>query len=76
MAFMRVSLVEPLCQVSMGRIPALEYMLSGACGLLWPRPIVPGAKGCRFPMPLVLIMPIHCRVPPSMLTECLGLAPS
>jgi hypothetical protein len=23
---------------------ALEYLLSGACGLLWPRPIVPGAQ--------------------------------
>jgi hypothetical protein len=32
--FIHVSLVELLRQVVMGRIPALEYMLSGACGLL------------------------------------------
>jgi hypothetical protein len=34
MSFMRVSLVELLCQAVMGRVPALEYMLSGAHGLL------------------------------------------
>jgi hypothetical protein len=34
MVFMRVSLVELLHQAAMGRIPALEYMLSGARGLL------------------------------------------
>jgi hypothetical protein len=57
---MRVSLVEPLRQVVMGRIAALEYMLLGACGLLWPRLVVPGAKCHRFPRPLVLVMPIYC----------------
>jgi hypothetical protein len=34
MAFIRVSLVELLCQVVMEQIPALEYLLSGARGLL------------------------------------------
>jgi hypothetical protein len=34
MVFMRVSLVELLSQAAMGRIPALEYMLLGARGLL------------------------------------------
>jgi hypothetical protein len=33
MTFMRVSLVETLRQMVMGQILALEYMLSGACGL-------------------------------------------
>jgi hypothetical protein len=23
---------------------ALEYILSGVCGLMWPRPIVPGTQ--------------------------------
>jgi hypothetical protein len=34
MAFMRVSLVEPLCKAVMGWVSAVEYMLSGARGLL------------------------------------------
>jgi hypothetical protein len=51
MAFMRVSLVELLHQALMGRIPTLEYMLSGARGLLRPRLIMPGAKHHRFPRP-------------------------
>jgi hypothetical protein len=34
MTFMRVSLVELLHQAAMGRVPVLEYMLSGAHGLL------------------------------------------
>jgi hypothetical protein len=73
--FMRVSLVELLCQTVMGQIPALEYMVSGARGLLRPRPIVPSLKCCRFLKALVMIMHIRCRKPPSVLTECLGLAP-
>jgi hypothetical protein len=73
MAFMRVSLVQPLCQVAMGWIPALEYMLSGAHGLQRLRPIMPGAKCCRFLRPLMLVMPIHCRKPPCVLTGCSGL---
>jgi hypothetical protein len=43
MTFIHVSVVELLHQAAMGRIPALEYMLLGACGLLRPRPVVPGA---------------------------------
>jgi hypothetical protein len=35
---------ELLCQMTMGQIPALEYMLSVARGLMWPRPIIPGDK--------------------------------
>jgi hypothetical protein len=34
MAFMRVSLVELLCQTAMGQVREFEYMLLGACGLL------------------------------------------
>jgi hypothetical protein len=75
MAFMRVSLVEPLCQTVMGWIPALEYMLSGACGILQPCRIMLGAKCHRFLRPLVLVKHIHCRKPPDLLTGCLGLAP-
>jgi hypothetical protein len=75
MAFMRVSLVEPLRQAVMGWIPALEYMLSGARWLLRPHPIVPGAKCHRFLRPLVLVMPICYHKPPGMLTGGLGLAP-
>jgi hypothetical protein len=59
----------------MGWIPALEYMLLGVHGLLWPHPIVPGAKCHRFPRPLVLVMPIHCRNPLGMLIKCPGLSP-
>jgi hypothetical protein len=43
MAFMHVSLVELLHHVLMGWVAALEYMLSDACGLLGPRPVVPDA---------------------------------
>jgi hypothetical protein len=43
MTLMCVSLVELLRQAVMGHILALEYMLSAACGLLRPHPIVPGA---------------------------------
>jgi hypothetical protein len=43
MAFIHVSLVELLRQAEMGWVPALEYMLLGARGLLRPRPVVPGA---------------------------------
>jgi hypothetical protein len=49
MVFMRVSLTELLHHVAMGRIPALEYMLSGTRGLLRPCPVMPGAKCRRFP---------------------------
>jgi hypothetical protein len=51
MTFMRVSLVEPLRQVAMGRIPAHEYMLLGVRGLLQPCPVVSDAKCRRFPRP-------------------------
>jgi hypothetical protein len=74
MMFMRVSLVEPLRQASMGWIPAVEYMLSGVHGLLWPCPVVPGAKCHRFLRPLVLVMPIHCRKSLGVLTKCPCLA--
>jgi hypothetical protein len=43
MAFMRVSLVELLCQAVLGWIPRLDYMLSSVCGLLRPCPIMLGA---------------------------------
>jgi hypothetical protein len=43
MVFMRVSLVELPRQAAMGRVPPLEYMMSGAYGLLRPHPVVPGA---------------------------------
>jgi hypothetical protein len=74
MVFMHVSLLEPLRQAAMGRIPALEYMLSGAYGLLRPRLVVPGATCCYFSRPLVLVMPICCRKPSGVLTGCPGLA--
>jgi hypothetical protein len=51
MAFISVALVELLCQVAMEGIPALEYVLSGACGLLRPRPILLDNKCYRFPRP-------------------------
>jgi hypothetical protein len=51
MAFLRVSLVELLCQATMGWIPALEYTLSGACRLPRPHRIVPGAMCRRFLRP-------------------------
>jgi hypothetical protein len=50
MAFMCVSLVELLLK-AMEWIPALEYMLSGARGLLRPHLVVPGAKCHRFLRP-------------------------
>jgi hypothetical protein len=43
MAFMCVSQVELLCQMVMGWVPTLEYMLSGAHVLLRPRPFVSSA---------------------------------
>jgi hypothetical protein len=44
-------LVEVLCQVAMGYIPALEYLHYCAHLGLWPRPIIPGSKCRRFPRP-------------------------
>jgi hypothetical protein len=54
MAIMHVSLVELLCQAVMGWIIALEYMLSGAHELLWPHPVMPGAKCHYFSRPWCL----------------------
>jgi hypothetical protein len=51
MVIMCIPLVESLCQTWMGWIPALEYILSGMYGLLWPRPIVTGTKCHRFLRP-------------------------
>jgi hypothetical protein len=48
---MRVSLVESLCQMVMGQILVFEYVLSGACGFLWPRLIASGNKCDHFPRP-------------------------
>jgi hypothetical protein len=42
MALMHVSLLELLCEAVMGQIPALEYILSGAHGLMWLHLMVPG----------------------------------
>jgi hypothetical protein len=47
MACMRVSLVEPSFQTVMGRIPELEYMLSGVRGLLQLCPILSGNERYR-----------------------------
>jgi hypothetical protein len=41
MAFMGVFLIELLCQAAIEHIPALEYMMSGARGLLRPHRVVP-----------------------------------
>jgi hypothetical protein len=49
MVCMCVSLVELLFQMVMRRIPALECMMSGACGLLQSRPILPGSE-CYHPL--------------------------
>jgi hypothetical protein len=46
MQIMRVSLVQLVCQTMMGWILALEYTLSGTCGLLWPCLVEQGNK-CR-----------------------------
>jgi hypothetical protein len=51
MTIMCVPLVELLCKAAMGQFQALDYMLSGARGLLWPRPILRGNKCYRFPRP-------------------------
>jgi hypothetical protein len=51
MTFMCVFLVELLHHAVMRRVSALEYMLSGACGLLRQRPILPGAYGRCLPRP-------------------------
>jgi hypothetical protein len=47
MVCMRVSLVEASFQTVMGWVPALEYMLSGARGLLQPCPISSGIRSLR-----------------------------
>jgi hypothetical protein len=51
MAPLRVSSVELLCQAVMGWIPAVEYMMSGVHGLLWPCPILLGNKCYRILRP-------------------------
>jgi hypothetical protein len=39
-----VPVVELLCHTVMGQIPLLKYLLSSACGHLWPCPITLGIK--------------------------------
>jgi hypothetical protein len=51
MAIMCVSMVESLCQTPMGQILALDYVLSGAHGFLWPRLITSDNKCHCFPSP-------------------------
>jgi hypothetical protein len=51
MMIMRVSMVKLLCQMSMGRISALEYVLSGAREFLWLRLVMLGNKYRRFLRP-------------------------
>jgi hypothetical protein len=36
MVIMRIPVVELLCQMVMGWLPVLKYLLSGACGCLVP----------------------------------------
>jgi hypothetical protein len=48
MMIMCVPVVELICQAVMKWIPVLKYLLCGACGHLWPRPIVPCIKCHRF----------------------------
>jgi hypothetical protein len=48
MAIMYISVVDLLCEVSMGWILVLKFLLSGARGHLWPCLIMLGIKCCRF----------------------------
>jgi hypothetical protein len=48
MGIMHVPLVELLCQVAMGRISALEYLVSGARECLCSCPIITGIKYYHF----------------------------
>jgi hypothetical protein len=47
MVYMRVSQIEPSFQIVMKWVPALEYMLSGAHGLLQPCLILSGNERYR-----------------------------
>jgi hypothetical protein len=49
MVIMRILVVDLLCQMAMGWPSVLEYMLSGACGFMWPCLVVLGIKCRRFP---------------------------
>jgi hypothetical protein len=51
MVIMRVPLVELLYQMVMRQIPALEHLLPGARGCLWPCLVMPGIKCHRFLSP-------------------------
>jgi hypothetical protein len=44
MTIMHVLVVKLLCQTAAERIPALECLLPGACGPLWPCLILSGIK--------------------------------
>jgi hypothetical protein len=48
MAIMHILMVEWLCQETMGCVPVLKYLLSGARGHLWSCPIVSDIKCHRF----------------------------
>jgi hypothetical protein len=48
MVIMDVPVKEMLCQTVMGWIPVLKFIMSGACGHLWPCPITPSIKCCYF----------------------------
>jgi hypothetical protein len=51
MAIIHVSLVELLCQKTIGWILAHEYLLPWAHGRLWPSLVMLGIKYPRFPRP-------------------------
>jgi hypothetical protein len=73
MAIMRVPVVELLCQAAMGNISILKYLLSDVHGCLWPCPIMPIIKYCRFPRTRVLwCLPVLGK-PPGMTAGGLGM---
>jgi hypothetical protein len=49
MTIMHVAVEELLHQAATGWIPVLKYLLSGACGHLWPCPVMPDIKCRSFP---------------------------
>jgi hypothetical protein len=44
MMFMRVLMLESLCQTVMGHISALKFLASGPCGSQWLRLVLSGLK--------------------------------
>jgi hypothetical protein len=68
MMIMHVPMEELLCQATMGWVPLLKYLLSGARGCLCPCPVVPGNECCCFSRTRLQWCLLHIETPRAWLS--------